>query len=392
MTDGAAVLLETKVGDDEATAATDLSLNLTDGRFPTIDELISYLSAVSNYTADYVDVTSSGLATAMLDAQADLNIKTTAYLSSAKGDTEHRINGASALVTVTATTPLTNFDLTYLTGAASGATPASWSAYFDSLKLQFSDLLVLLTDSETIHAEGLSHVGEMVSRNQKQVMFTGGGTGESVQRTKQRAAGMNNSRAVLAYPGIYHRSHLEGRVAMPAYFLAAMLAGRVAGVSASEPITFDYFSVLGLENDMLAGDPDINDLITSGVATLERVQNGGFRLVQGITTYTGANNSLYREISVRRGADKLSESVRKTLEDRFVGAKGLASSAASVVTSVVDVLEKAVKDGDILSYRNIVVRIESSVVYVDYQVAPVEPNNYILITSHFVPESISATL
>ncbi|MNC53345.1 hypothetical protein D3C81_2241640 [compost metagenome] len=80
------------------------------------------------------------------------------------------------------------------------------------------------------------------------------------------------------------------------------------------------------------------------------------------------------------------------MEDRFVGAKGLASSAASVVTSVVDVLEKAVKDGDILSYRNIVVRIESSVVYVDYQVAPVEPNNYILITSHFVPESISATL
>jgi hypothetical protein len=391
VTDGKAVKLETKVGADEATSTTDLSVSLTDGRFVTIDDLISYLSSVSDYEAGYVELTSSGLSVSTLDALAKVDIKAGGYLKAVKGDIEHRVNDKSELVTVSVTGTLTNFDSAYLTGGTGGTVPTSWSEYLDAIKTQFSDILVLLTESETIHAEGLSHVGEMLNRNQKQVMFVGGGVGETIDRAKQRAAALNNSRAVLAYPGIYHKANQGGKVPLPAYFTAALIAGRVAGVDASEPITFDYFSVLGLEKDMLAGDPEVNELLTSGVATLERVENGGFRLVQGITTWRGSNNVLYREISVRRGADKLSETVRKTLETKFVGRKGLRTTPSSVVTAVVTILEQAIKDGDILSYQNIVVRMENTVIYVDYEVAPTEPNNYVLITSHFIPESITAT-
>ncbi|MOA55662.1 hypothetical protein D3C78_1794910 [compost metagenome] len=78
--------------------------------------------------------------------------------------------------------------------------------------------------------------------------------------------------------------------------------------------------------------------------------------------------------------------MRKTLEDRFVGKKGLRATSASVTTATIDILEQAIKDGDITSYRNIVVRMVGTVIYVDYQVAPAEPTNYILVTSHFVPE------
>lgn len=388
VTNGKATKIETKVGADDTSAVVDLTVDLSSGEFATVADVVSYISEVSGYTVDFVEFGSAGLDITALDAVADKDIKAPTHLTAMNADIAYRVERESELVEVKVTGTLANFDSTYLTGGATGTAPASWAKYFDVIKKQFTDMLVVLSSDESIHAEALSHVGVMERRNQKQVLFTGGGVGETIKQVKQRAASLNNSRAVIGYPAIYHRAHLEGKVALPAYFTGALLAGRVAGVPSTEPITFDYFSVLGLENELLAGDPEIDDLITSGVATLERVQNGGFRLVQGITTYLGSNNTLYREISVRRGADDLSERVRKTLEDQYVGKKGLRATPSSVTTSTVNILEQAVKDGDILSYRNINVRMEGTVVYVDYQVAPAEPMNFILVTSHFVPESL----
>jgi hypothetical protein len=312
-------------------------------------------------------------------------------LKAVNGDIKLQTAKYSELITAEVTGTLANFDYNYLAGGSKGTAPTSWSSYLNTVKKQFSDILIILSDSEAIHAEALTHVQQMEQRQQKQMLFTGGAVGETVVRTKQRASMLNSSRAVLAYPGIYHKSISNGKVALAPYFTAAMIAGRVCGVDASEPVTFDYFNLIGLENDLLAGDPAIDELINSGVCVLERVQNGAIRLVQGVTTYMGPNNPLFREISVRRGSDKLSDTMRKSMEDSFVGKKGLRATASAVETKAIDVLEQAIKDGDITAYRNVVVRFAGSVVYVDYEVAPVEPINLVLINSHFVPDSVIGT-
>lgn len=385
---GAATKLETKIGGSSVDALVDLSLDLTSGQFVTIDDLIAYINGVSGYRAKYVDYNSSGLTVDKLDALSLVDIANGGYLLAVKGDLAHRLNNKSALVNVEIIGSLTNFPSTYLAGGSKGTAPSSWANLLNVLKSQYSDLLVVLSSDSTIHAEALAHVNEMENRHQKQVLFTGGAVGESADDAKSRSLNLNSSRAVLAWPGIYHSVHNSGKTPMAPYFTAAMLAGRVAGVDASEPITFDYFSILGLEVDQLAGDPQVDDLITSGVATLERVSGRGFRLVQGITTYQQSNNVLYREISVRRGADKLSEQMRATLEEMFVGKKGVKATPSAVTTKVVEILEQAIRDGEIVSYRNIVVRMVGTVIYVDYQVAPVEPTNFVLITTHFVPDSV----
>lgn len=389
--DGVPVSIETKVGADEASAVSDILVDLTSGEYPTIASIVSHFNNVSGYVADYINYANSEMSSSLLDkTESPVLIKQGGYLSSVTGDIEYQINGSSELVSIKATAPVSNFPSAYLTGGGTGVAPVSWAKYFDELKKHFSDVLVVLNSSPSIHAEALQHVGDMELRQQKQVLFTGGGTGETIQAVKQRAARLNNSRAVLAYPGIYHKSVGNGR-ALPAYFTGALIAGRVCGVDASEPITFDYFNLIGLENKLLAGDPEVDDLISAGVATLEMVQNGSVRLVQGITTYISANNTLYREISVRRGADKLSENVRKALEDTFVGKKGLSTTASSVATVVTDVLDQAIRDEQITAYRNIIVRFVGTAIYVDYEVAPVQPINFILVTSHFVPETVTST-
>lgn len=382
-------LLEIKIGADSATAVTDVAVDLTNERFGTVDAVIKYLNSVSGYKASYVEYRNSDMPSSLFDEAIAVDVKTANYVMGVKGDLL-QLNNYSSLITIeVGTGAVSNFLGTYLTGGAKGDAPASWAPYFETIKSNFTDILVVLTASESIHAEASTHVGQMEIRHQKQMLFTGGGIGENVERTKQRASTLNSSRAVLAYPGIYSKS--SGNKLLPSYFTAALIAGRVAGVPVSEPITFDYFNLVSLERDLLAGDPEIDDLISSGVAVLEKVQNGGIRLVQGITTYTSANNTLYREISVRRGADNLSSVMRKTMEDTFVGKKGLRATKSAVETKAIDVLEQAIKDGEITAYRNIMVKFQGTVVSVDYEVAPVEPINFVLVTSRFVPDSSFAT-
>lgn len=380
---GIATSLQTKIGSDSGSSQTDLSLDLTNDRYKTVDDVVSYINGVSDYTAKIINIKSSGLASSSLDTASTANILTPYRITSVKGDFEQQVNNNSLMVGVSVTSTLTNFPFTYLTGGDKGATPSSWATYFDVLKKEFSDMLVVLSSDASIHAEALSHVGQMINRNQKQMLFTGGDTGETVDEAKQRASGLNSSRAVIGYPSI--KSGISSVPFLPAYFTGALLAGRVAGVPTTDPITFDYVSVLELENNLVAGDPDIDDLITSGVCTLERVQGGGIRIVQGVTTYLGGNNVLYREISSRRGADVLSETMRKTLEDAFVGRRALKATPSAVTTKAIDVLEKAKRDDDIIEYRNISVRFISGAIYLDYEVAQAEPINFVLVTTHFVP-------
>lgn len=389
---GKATKLETKLGATVGSAVTDLSIDLTNDRFTTIEDVVRYINSVSGYVATYVDYNKSyNMPANNLDAVTAVNIKANTYLFAVVGDITKQVNEVSNLVTVSVSGAPANYVYSYLTGGNKGTTPPSWSALFDVIKKQFSDVLVVLSGSQSVHAEALAHVQQMEQRQQKQLLFTGGVSGETVTQVKQRAATLNSSRAVLAYPGIYAKNVNSGKTLLAPYFTAAMIAGRVCGVDSSEPVTFDYFNLIGLEVDLLAGDPAIDELINSGVATLERIQNGAIRLVQGVTTYLGPNNPLYREISVRRSSDKLSDTMRKSMEDTFVGKKGLRATASAVETKAIDVLTQSIKDGDITAYRNIVVRFEGSVVYVDYEVAPVEPINFVLITSHFVPDSAIGT-
>jgi hypothetical protein len=390
---GTATRLQTKVGASSATAVLDLDLNLADSRFATVDGIISYINSVSGYTAALLNPQHSGMASSGLDAVSAIAIKTTAAnFMAINAGIKYTVNGNSNLVSLSIPSTASNFVNTYLGGAVTPVAPTTWATHLDTVKSSFSDVLVVLSGSASIHAEASIHLGQMELRKQRQVMFTGGASGETATQAKQRASALNNSRIVLAYPGIYHAVIGNGTTVLPPYMTAALVAGRATGVDPSEPITFDYFGVIGLEKDQIVGDPVIDDLIASGVCTLERTYTGGIRLVQGITTYLGTDNTLLKEISVRRGADKVDAKVVRALEDKFVGNKNLLASESAIKTAIIDVLEGEKRNGTIADYNPIIqLTYSGTSVIADYQVAPVEPVNFVLLRSHFVPASSLST-
>lgn len=379
--------LEIKLGTTQEDKAVDLTIDLSNGKYPTIGSICQYISSIRGYRATLANGMVSALPSSILDACATVNIKTPAPVLGVKGDLLNIVNQQSELVELKCNGVVADIVPTHLTGGVKGSAPASWSTYFEKLKKEFSDILVVLSADVSIQMEASSHVGNMETRGQKQMLFTGGDIGETVKDIKQRAATLNTSRAVCGYPGILIKSGNYSRL-LPSYFTGALLAGRVSGVPHSEPITFDPVGILGLEKDFIAGDPEVDDLLSSGVCTLERVTTGGFRIAQGITTYTSDNNILYREISVRRNADNISSKITRNLEDEFTGKKGLRASILSIRNKAIEILDKAVAEGDLVSYKQVRVKFSGTVAEVEYEAAPVTPINFILLTSRFVPTEI----
>lgn len=376
--------LEVRVGDSQEDKEVDLTVDLECGKYPTIGSIVQYISSVKGYRATLANGLVSSYSSSMIDACTDVDVKVQTPVLGVKGDLN---NIQSELINIRCTGEVTDIPLTNLRGGVKGTAPTSWSPYFEQLKKEFSDILVVLSDDVSIQMEAAAHIGNMETRGQKQMMFTGGAVGESVKEIRQRANSLNTSRAVCAYPGIMIKSGNLTRL-VPSYFTGALLAGRVCGVSHAEPITFDSVGVLGLERELIAGDPEVDELISSGVCTLERVPNGGFRIAQGITTYTSDNNVLYREISVRRSADNLSSTMTRNLEEEFVGKKGVRSSILAIRNKAIEILDKAVADEEINAYRNVKVKFSGTVVEVEFEAAAVTPINFILITSRFVPSEI----
>ena len=112
----------------------------------------------------------------------------------------------------------------------------------------------------------------------------------------------------------------------PAYYLAATIAGMEAGKrSVGDALTRQFVPITGIERAHTG--PEIDTLLLGGVLPMEYVDGRGYRVAQSITT-SRSNNLVRRELSVRRGADYISRSVRDALDEATIGRTGVWSRRA----------------------------------------------------------------
>jgi hypothetical protein len=80
--------------------------------------------------------------------------------------------------------------------------------------------------------------------------------------------------------------------------------------------------------------------------------------------------------------------MRTNLETAFVGKKGVSGVEASIQASATSILVRLREAQIIEGFRNVLVKRDESnrqIVYVDYEVAPISPINWIFITTKLVP-------
>lgn len=297
----------------------------------------------------------------------------------------------SALVTAQAGTNPTlvpdNIGYTNLMGGADGLAPvvANWQTGLDLYNETQVDIIHPAgTSDETVHALFKQHCIDRSNKRMERICVLGVGLGEAVGTTSTagtvlyRAFNLNSYRAVLVAPG-------TDNIAPP--LTAAKIAGAIASGDVATSITRRTINATAIEKKY--SDTEKDDLTTFGVCTIEEVPQGR-RVIRGITTIQDTSmtqESPYKEITTVRIADYVNNVVRTNLEGIYIGKKGISGIEAAIASDTTSLLLKLKEAQIILGFQNVVVTRDTSdpkIVYVSYAVAPIQPINFIFITTKLV--------
>lgn len=382
-----AVSIELK--SDSSTATIDLAT------IKTMQDLVNKINSYDGFSAELLDATEEGTSPSVLDTVTAVDIKTAKVIVTAILHQFKKKLTKSELVKVTLTKPgtaITNYDFEHLTGGSEGTSPISWVEYFNKLARYNIYYVVPLTSDMSIIAEGLAHVNQLSETfGRERRLICGGGNGLTVDEAVAQAQLLSDARAQYVYPGFWDVNASNQLELYPAYILAGQHAGRCAFLPDGEATTRDTYKMSGIEYEL---EPtQITKLLNGGVVTFEFViadenfSNSSIKCVQDITTAT-TNDALYAERAVGVIADGINHEIKNKLEDILVGKKMVIAGLTTVKNIVVSILKDKVKDETIQEYKDVSVFKQGTVTYIDYSVAPSEPNNFTFVRGHFYSNPI----
>lgn len=343
-------------------------------------------------TIQYVDA-QQGTITEVYDNQANIAALVTAINSGISG-----VRGASLYVTAVAgvgTDPITNAGFASLTGGVDGTiTSTQWTNAFNALQAEDVDIVVPVTQDQTVAAQAKAHCETMSGMNfrKERIAFVGstasfGTNALYIADLQTNALALASSRVALCAPGVRRPNAAGVSTLYGPEYMAATIAGLVAGQQVGESPTYKFVKAVGI--DFGFTNTDLATLLLAGVTPVQFVKDQGFRIAQGITTYQTDANPMFREISVRRVGDYLMKTIRTRLEREFVGGRGDSSTLNSMGSRVISTLSEMVQDRVITAFQNVAISVQSSVARVSFEFSPVEPINFIEITGYAKPGSLA---
>jgi hypothetical protein len=195
---------------------------------------------------------------------------------------------------------------------------------------------------------------------------------------KTRAASLNNAGIALASQSIKLIDPRGKTVTKTPKYTALMLAGMQAGSDTGEPLTRKRPRIIETSQTWDAY-ADIEQALKSGTIAIS-TDNLGPRVERSITTYLTDNNPVYCEISAYESMIVSLRSLRSALADQ-IGRPTRASQLPVISSRVQSELTSQVRDGVIKAFQNIQLEDLGDEIAISYEVAPVEPLNFISITA-----------
>ena len=127
---------------------------------------------------------------------------------------------------------------------------------------------------------------------------------------------------------------------------------------------------------------DANEAIQKGIASLS-YDALGWRIERSVTSYMTDDNPIYSEVSAN---ESVNTSVR-TLRNRLnieIGNPILSSTSSALKGFTQSSLEDQVRDGVIKAWQNLIIEDLGDTFSISYEVAAVEPLNFIKIIANVV--------
>lgn len=288
-----------------------------------------------------------------------------------------------------------NMTGTYLVGGANGPAPTNndWQEAFDALQGQDVQWVVPLSASESIWAMADAHVQFMSGpgKSERRAFVGGdvvmGSLSGAISEVKDQAIALNSDRTALVFPPPMVYDADDALVAIPAYFLAAQIAGGFAAMNFGNTMTNKVLKVAGL--DPIVTNPyDTDSLINGGVLAARKTRRG-YVVSKAISTWMSNGNYNRVEISTGVALDYVARTVREALE-QFVGRKASPITLHEAITTTDSVLRELsrpepvgvgviVGDENSPAYRGITAEIQGDILRVWFECSPVIPINFVLV-------------
>lgn len=270
-----------------------------------------------------------------------------------------------------------------LQGGDDGYVPVSWSDKFNSVHGRNVYYIVPLTAEDNVHAELQEFLNEENVLGYNYMAFVGGGYNENFNTILNRQMALRSNRIGLVANSGYYKSLTGQETHIPAYLMAAYVAGIASSLDVGEAVTNKYMNLVKLDQNF-SGD-ELNQLDENGVIAIEDVINrnatGGFRVVEDVTTYNSTNEPTKSYISLQELTDFLFDDLRIYLEENFIG-EPTRQATGSLISSFVEAfLKKRVSSGLLASYNHNSIQcvINGNQAYVSFEAAPARELRTILV-------------
>ena len=263
-------------------------------------------------------------------------------------------------------------------GAVSAVSLSDWTDALTTIESADLQIIVAWSDAANVHAEVATHLRAAALAGRERNAWVGSSANESLSALNTRAKALNNRNIALVGQQVRLTAPTGEAVTRPPQWLALMLAGMQAGSPIATPLTRKAPNVLDVFGAWDA-DRDAAQAIRSGVTTLSRGPLG-WRVERSVTTWLRDDNPIYSEVSANESVNTSVRDLRSGL-DGFIGEPNRSLTANRIKSIVEARLNRQVLDGVIKNFRNVVLEDLGDTLRVNYEVAAVEPLNFISVTA-----------
>ena len=356
-----------------------VNLTIDSNEAPDLRAAIALLDQVEGLSATLIEPS--------LITLAELDYSTTTITTGANGDISApglalaRALSASRLVSVAQDTTSAAGTLSAGTETATGGAQGSalgWADALAAIEAQSVQLVCLFTTDGAAQSLLAGHLTAAALAGYERQAFSAVPSTSSLSAARTAAAAINSPGVALAAQSVSLYDPRGRLASLDARYTALMLAGMKAGSDIGEPLTRKRPAILST-SQIWDTHADIEAALRAGLCVITRDQVGP-RVERSLTTWLEDNNPVYTEVSAYESVLFSVRDLRAALADQ-IGRPTKASQMSLIESRVNARLAAQVKDGRIKAYQGVTLEDMGDQVAISYQVAPVEPLNFIAITA-----------
>lgn len=354
-----------------------------------VGDLAEYLADMSRQDEHFVTTGPAGIVTGeQLDRLAEVSIAASqVYFSKDLYDVYYRGLAASQYFT----TELVSNEKFVVTapegvrlsgGNETTLTSSDWKAALQTILYKNINIVVPATSDISLMELVRDHCKEAARKaGLERNAWVGTAANTSIANVfSQYVRVLNDRNMAVVCQGVKVDKQPTGDFEEP-WFLALAMACVQASTPIAEPLTRKQLNIHSTISDSFNPEEVANEAISKGIVLVTNPR-GPYRVERSVTSYLkNPEHPVYTEVSANESLNTCIREVRRVV-DAVVGSKAVASNMTRVISLAEETLKQLRRDKIIANYRNVQATLQGDRISLAFDVAAIEPLNFITVTAN----------